>query len=67
MISVKPFKQEKQWSNLYTKQETGNTYEPHQQTTTTKHQIPDLKQMQTMQGFKGLNRYQSSPLPETMV
>ena len=29
------------------KQEMRNTYEPHQQTTTTEHQIPDLGQVQT--------------------
>ena len=33
--SVKPFKREKQWSYLYKKREMRNTYEPHQQMTTT--------------------------------
>ena len=47
MTSVKPFKREKQRSNLYIKRETRNTYEPHQQTITTEYQIPDLGQLQT--------------------
>ena len=29
MTSVKPFKQENKQSNLYKKQQTRNTYEPH--------------------------------------
>ena len=50
---VKPFKRENQWSNLYKKRETRNTYKIHQQTTTTVHQIPDLGQVQTFEA--GLN------------
>ena len=35
------------------KRETRNTYEPHQQTTTIEHQIPDLGQVQTIaEGLK---------------
>ena len=41
MTSVKPLKRENIRSNLYQKRETRNTYEPHQQTTSTEHQIPD--------------------------
>ena len=37
MTSLKPFKQVNQQSNLYKKQETRHTYEPHQQSTTTEH------------------------------
>ena len=40
MTSVKASKQEKQRSNIYKKRETRNTYETHQQTTTTEHQVP---------------------------
>ena len=41
MTIVKPFKQDNQRSSLYKKKrETRNTYEPHQQTTTTEHQVP---------------------------
>ena len=50
ITSVKPFKREKQRSNLYKikkKRETRNTYKLHKQTTTTVHQIPDLGQVQT--------------------
>ena len=46
MTCVKPFKQENQRSNLYIKK-TRNTYEPHKQTATTEHQIPDIGQVQT--------------------
>ena len=42
MTSVKPLKQEDLRSNLYQKRKKmRNTYEPHQQTTSTEHQIPD--------------------------
>ena len=42
-----------------------NTYETHQQKTTTEHQIPDLQQVQTnAKGFKRINRYQPLPLSE---
>ena len=48
ITSVKPFKREKQRSNLYEKKrETRNTYKLHKQTTTAVHQIPDLGQVQT--------------------
>ena len=44
------------------------TYEPHQQTTTTEHQVPDLKTgANKCSGFKCFNRYQPSPLPEIIV
>ena len=49
MINVKPFKRETQRSNLCKKKrETRNTYESHQQTTTTEHQVPDLGQVHTI-------------------
>ena len=51
--SVKPFKREKQQSNLYKKRETRNTYKLHKQTTTTVHQIPNLGQVRTFAA--GLN------------
>ena len=35
ITSVKQFKQENQWSNLYKNRETRNTYELHKQMTTT--------------------------------
>ena len=41
MTSVKPLKRENIRSNLYQKRETRNTYEQHQQTASTEHQIPD--------------------------
>lgn len=44
MISVKIFKRENQRYSLYNKRETRTTYEPHQQTTTDEHHIPDLGQ-----------------------
>ena len=47
IIFLKPFKRESQRSNLYKKRETKNTYEPHQQMTTTEHQMPDLGRVQT--------------------
>ena len=48
MTCAKPFiKRENQRYNLYDKWETRNTYEPHQQTTTTEHQINDLGYVQT--------------------
>ena len=47
MTSVNPFKRGNQRYNLYKK--TKNTlYEPHQQTATTEHQVPDLGQVQTI-------------------
>ena len=46
MATVKPFKQENQWSYLYKKQEMRNTYKPHQQTTNNEHQVPDYGQVQ---------------------
>ena len=46
MTRVKPVKRENKRSDLYKKRETRNTYEPHQQATTTKHQIPELGQVQ---------------------
>ena len=42
MTSVKHFKHENQRSTLYKKRETRNTYDPHQQTTTTE-QGPELE------------------------
>ena len=41
MTSVKPFIWKNQLS-LSLKKQTRNTYEPHQQMTTTEHQVPDL-------------------------
>ena len=43
ITSVKPFKRENQRSNLYKIKKTRNTYKLHKQTTTTVHQIPDLR------------------------
>lgn len=44
MTSDKQFKQEMQRSNTYKKQETRNTYKPHEETTTT--------EQQTVTGFQ---------------
>ena len=70
ITSVKPFKRENQWSNLYKKRKTRNmyTYKLHKQTTTTVHQIPDLGQVQTFAA--GLNVLMVSnllPFSETIV
>ena len=68
MTSVKQFKQENQRSNLYKKRETRNTYEPHQQTTTTEHQVPDLGQVQTnAAGLNVLKVPNLHPFSETIV
>ena len=48
MTSVKRFKQKKQRSNIY---KTRNTYETHQQTTTTGLQVPDLGQVKINAGL----------------
>ena len=46
MTSVIPFKRENQRSNLYKKQTKKHLWTRHQQTTTTEHQVPDLRQVQ---------------------
>ena len=59
------------WRLIYIKKkrETRNTYEPHQETTTTEHQIPDLGQVQTIAA--GLNVLMvpnlNAPLSEIIV
>ena len=61
MTSVKPVKWENQRSNLYKKRGSRNFYEPHQQTTTTEHQTPDLGQVHSS-GFKRFNGTKPPPL-----
>ena len=56
MTSIKTFKQENQRSILYKKLETKFFYDPHQETTTTEQQVPDLGQVQT--NATSLNIYQ---------
>ena len=53
MTNVKQFKQENKRSYLSKKREPRNTYEPHQQTTTTEQQAPDLGQVHS--NAAGLN------------
>ena len=54
MTSVKQFKQENQRHNIYKKKRvTRNTYEPHQQTTTTEQQAPNIGQVEI--NVAGLN------------
>ena len=61
MTSIKPFKRENQRSNLY---KTRHIHEPHQQTTTTEHKVPDLGQEQT--GAAGLNVFIGTNLHPNM-
>ena len=68
ITSIKPFKRETQRSNLYKKRETRNTYKLHKQTTTTVHQIPNLKQVQTFAaGLNVLMVPNLLPFSETIV
>ena len=60
-------KEGNQRSHLYKKRETRKICEPHQQTTTTEHQVSDLVQLKTKQRVQTFNRNQPSTLPETKV
>ena len=67
ITSVKPFKRENQRENLYKKRKTRNTYKLHKQTTTV-HQIPDLRQVQTFAaGLNVLMVPNLLPFSETIV